>query len=221
MTSQPGRDLRRAQQHTKRIAYLRSRAVDHVLFLVVLTLFAVAAIGHVLPVTIMTTWIVTLVFLASVQFTFSKQTEKASSSNEHTLNGATELMLAGLILSGVAWGLMGLYVVSRDGLAEQFLVVALMSSLLIYAVTHVAAVFGAFTLYVCVVAAPCSVFLILSSSALSRTLGAAFIILVSASLIGGWRHYQVLCRAARLDIEADELHGVLNKLKSRLERQEL
>ena len=219
MTERPGRDSRRVQHRVRRVSYLGSRCLDHLLFLVVVTLFAIAAVGHLLSNPLMVTWLAILLPVALLQLGLSKRIT-AGRRDERAVSGSTEVMLTCLIVIGVTWGLIGLYAISRGGDWEQTLVVALISSLVIYAVTHVSAVFGVFAIYVLVLTTPSAVFLILSSNTPTRTLGAVFIVLIAAGFVGGWRHYQLLSRAVRAELEAEETSAVLNKLKTRLERSE-
>ena len=219
MTQRPGREARSIQHRTRRALYFGSRSIDQLLFLVVVTLFAVAAVGHIFPASILFTWLATVVAVAGVQLKLS--TALATQGlDDKGVAGTAEVMLACLIATALTWGLVGVYAVTKGEIGEQMLMVALISSLVIYALTHSSAIFGAFALYVFVLAAPAATVLIISSDLLTRTLGAAFVVLVTAGLVGGWRHYQVVCRTVRLEVEVEEQSGVLNQLNTRLEAVE-
>lgn len=219
MTERPGRGPRRVSYQTMRVGYLVSRSIDQLLFLVVVTLFAIITVGHILTTALMVTWLATLLPLAMAQLLLARNFG-AGKLDQNSMTGRAAVLLACLMISGLTWGLIGLYAVTYGGVAEQVLIVALISSLVIYAVTHVSAVFGAFVIYVSVLSGPSIVVLVISPVGLTQTLGAALTVLVAAGMVGGWRHYQLLSRAVRLEVETHELHGVLGKLTLRLEDAE-
>ena len=172
--------------------------------------------GHVLSIQLMVTWLATFLSITVVQMKLSRNLS-GGTLEQQGVRGTSEIFLACFIVGGFIWGLTGAYVVINGQLAEQVLIVAVISSLTIYAATHSSAVFGAFALYLLLLTTPSAVILIVSAHQLTRTLGVTFIILVAAGLVGGWRHYQGLCRSAHLEVEVEELTGVVRKLKTRLE----
>ena len=212
----PGRESRRRQQRLKRVRYLGSNALGQILFLGVVTIFALALLGHALSATLMLCWLGTLILIGLIQWHLGRRICRAS-LDDQAIHGTGELLIACMLGTGFAWGVVGLHIVLQNVLADQVVTVVLITCLVVYALTHTSAVFGGFITYTLVLVGPAAVYLLMTPEAQSRTLGAGLIIVAAACLVSAWRHYELLCRMVKLEVESGEMTGVLKKLQATIE----
>ena len=219
MTQRPGREHRGVQYRARRARHFSEGNVEQLLFVTLVTLLAAVALGHLLPFPILVTWLATFSLLAAIQAPLSR-TVLTPDLDFKQIIGTTEVLLACTLIIGISWGLVSVYTIAKGDNDEQMVLVALLSSLVIYASTHVSANFPAFALYVLLLAGPTAGVLMYAEDLATRCLGGGVVVLIFAGLAAGWRHYQVLCGIVRAEVEVEEMNGVLKQLNARLASNE-
>lgn len=205
-------ERRALSTHRAHLRHVNTQAI----FIAIAALMSAVLAGSVLGPTLTTVWLVLILIVAAALALIGHRARRGAADTQR-IRAASELLTALNGVTGLSLGLVGGVLCAAGTLPLKAYALLLVASLLIVAVHTLGSIWRAYLIHSLAASVPLAGCLLAGTSE-DRVLGVLLLLVMSAAT-GSAYHYARMCRrCSRLELEVEELNGVVIALRDRLPR---